>query len=64
GWQVAQWLALSPHSKKVPGSRPTRSFLWSFLCGVCMFSPCLRGFTPGAPASSKDIQVTQVNWKL
>uniref|UniRef100_A0A7N8WUW9 Solute carrier family 6 member 22, tandem duplicate 2 n=1 Tax=Mastacembelus armatus TaxID=205130 RepID=A0A7N8WUW9_9TELE len=24
----------------------------AFLCGVCMFSPCLRGFTPGTPVSS------------
>uniref|UniRef100_A0AAQ4QMF1 Optineurin n=1 Tax=Gasterosteus aculeatus aculeatus TaxID=481459 RepID=A0AAQ4QMF1_GASAC len=24
----------------------------AFLCGVCMFSPCLRGFSPGTPASS------------
>uniref|UniRef100_A0A3Q4GFA4 Receptor ligand binding region domain-containing protein n=1 Tax=Neolamprologus brichardi TaxID=32507 RepID=A0A3Q4GFA4_NEOBR len=23
-----------------------------FLCGVCMFSPCLHGFPPGTPASS------------
>ncbi len=21
----------------------------AFLCGVCMFSPCLHGFAPGAP---------------
>ena len=24
----------------------------AFLCGVCMFSPCLRGFPPGTPVSS------------
>uniref|UniRef100_A0A3Q3WNX5 C-type lectin domain-containing protein n=1 Tax=Mola mola TaxID=94237 RepID=A0A3Q3WNX5_MOLML len=24
----------------------------AFLCGVCMFSLCLRGFSPGTPASS------------
>jgi len=24
----------------------------ALLCGVCMFSPCQRGFPPGAPASS------------
>uniref|UniRef100_A0A672ZG28 Dynamin-2 n=1 Tax=Sphaeramia orbicularis TaxID=375764 RepID=A0A672ZG28_9TELE len=24
----------------------------TFLCGVCMFSPCLRGFSPGTPAST------------
>uniref|UniRef100_A0A8C9Y782 lysophospholipase n=1 Tax=Sander lucioperca TaxID=283035 RepID=A0A8C9Y782_SANLU len=28
----------------------SRSFR-AFLCGVCMFSPCLRGFPPGAPVS-------------
>ncbi|KAF7660314.1 hypothetical protein LDENG_00284530 [Lucifuga dentata] len=46
---VAQWLALLPHSKKVLSSIPG----WgrAFLCGVCMFSPCLRGFPPGAPVS-------------
>ena len=30
------------------------------LCGVCTFSPCLRGFPPGAPVSShspKDVQL-------
>ncbi|KAF7648729.1 hypothetical protein LDENG_00152480 [Lucifuga dentata] len=47
---VAQWLVLLPHSKKVLGSIPSLSR--DFLCGVCMFSPCLRGFPPGAPASS------------
>ena len=25
----------------------------SFLCGVYMFSPCMRGFSPGTLASSK-----------
>ncbi len=24
----------------------------ALLCGVCMFSSCLRGFSPGIPASS------------
>ena len=24
----------------------------AFLCGVCMFSPCMRGFSPSTPASS------------
>ncbi len=43
----AQWLALSSRSKKVLGSIP-----WLFfLCGVCKFSPCLRGFPPCAPGS-------------
>merc|ERR1712082_87877 len=46
---VTQWLALSPHSKKVLGSNPGRSR--SFLCGLCMFSPCSRGFPPGTPVS-------------
>lgn len=37
GGTVVQWIALWPHSKKVPGSN-------SFLCGVCMFSTYLCGF--------------------
>ncbi len=28
--------------------RPTGALL----CGICMFSSCLRGFSPGTPASS------------
>ncbi len=47
--RAAQWLALLPHSKRVLGSKPG----WgrTSLCGVCMFSPCLRGFPLGTPAS-------------
>ncbi len=45
---VDQWLTLFPHSKKVLGSVPTQGR--TFLCGVCMFSPCLRGFPHGTPA--------------
>ncbi len=43
---TAQWfsLAQSPHSKKVLGLIP--SWGRALLCGVCMFSPCLRGFPP------------------
>ncbi len=39
---VDKWLAPSPHSKKFLGLIPG----WgsTFLCGVCMFSPCLRRF--------------------
>jgi len=36
------------------------SWLGHSLCGVCTFSPCLRGFPPGAPVSShspKDVQI-------
>jgi len=46
---VVWWLAPSPHStaqfqvQLPPGA---------FLCGLCMFSPCMRGFSPGSPASS------------
>ncbi len=46
---LAQWLAPSPHSKKVLGAIPGRGR--TFLCGVCMFSPCLCGFSLGAPVS-------------
>ena len=44
---AARWLALS-HSK-VWGSN-----LRSFLCGVCMFSLCMCGFSPGITVSSHD----------
>lgn len=40
-------LALSLHSKKVLGSTPTQAFL----CGFCIFSLCLCGFSPGTLAS-------------
>uniref|UniRef100_A0A673A7L0 protein-tyrosine-phosphatase n=1 Tax=Sphaeramia orbicularis TaxID=375764 RepID=A0A673A7L0_9TELE len=40
-------------NEKVLGSIPTPvDGGGTFLCGVCMFSPCLRGFSPGTPASS------------
>jgi len=45
---VAQWLALLSHSARDPGSI---SGLGHCLCGVCTFSPCLRGFPPGAAVS-------------
>ena len=45
GSTVVRWLALT--SQRVLGQRPG-----SLLCGVCMFSPCLRGFSPGTPVSS------------
>ena len=35
---AAWWLALWPHSQKVPGLNPGSDGV--FLCGVCMFSPC------------------------
>ena len=55
---MAQQLALLPHSARDPGSIPG---LGHCLCGVCKFSPCLRGFPPGTPVSSlslKDVLVT------
>ena len=57
GGMVAQWLALLPHSAGDPGLIPG---LGHCLCGVCTFSPFLRGFPPGAPVSShilKDVLV-------
>lgn len=47
GDMVAQWLALSPHSKKVVDSIPTPG---ASVCGDCKFFLCL--FSPGAAASS------------
>jgi len=46
---MAQWLALLPHSASDLGSIPG---LGHCLCGVYTFSPCWRGFPPGAPVSS------------
>uniref|UniRef100_A0AAR2IWA8 Immunoglobulin V-set domain-containing protein n=1 Tax=Pygocentrus nattereri TaxID=42514 RepID=A0AAR2IWA8_PYGNA len=41
-----------------PAGRPGSS-----LCGVCMFSPCLRGFPPGSPVSSHSPKTcSQANW--
>ncbi|KAF7661918.1 hypothetical protein LDENG_00250870, partial [Lucifuga dentata] len=60
---VVQWLALLPHSKKVLGSIPAKAgpFCVEFACSP----PCLRGFPPGAPASSHlQRHACQVNWKL
>jgi len=39
-------------------SRDTSSIpgLGHCLCGVCTFSPCLRGFPPGAPVSSHSLK--------
>ena len=48
-WHNVWWLAPSPPSKRVTVQIP----VGAFLCGVCMFSPCMRGFSPGTPASSQ-----------
>jgi len=37
-------VVVSTHGKRVPGG--------AFLCGVCRLFPCMRGFSPGTPASS------------
>ena len=54
---VAQWLALLPHSARDPGSIPS---LGHCLCGVCMFSLCLRGFPLGAPVSFHSLKTVLV----
>lgn len=46
---VVMWLALLPHSKKIPGSD---SHLCS-LCGVCMLFLYLNGLFPGSPSNHK-----------
>ena len=46
---VVQRLASVPHSKKVLASIPGPDV--AFLCGVFMFSLCLRRFPPGTPVS-------------
>lgn len=47
---VAWWLVLLPHSMKVLGSNPPAG--WGCLCGACIFSLCLYGFSSGTLASS------------
>lgn len=47
GGMVAQWLALSPHSKEVVGWTPRPG---AFDCGDCKFFLCL--FSPVTPAAS------------
>ncbi len=46
---MTQWLALSPQSKTALCLITDKGK--DFLRGVCMFSPCLHGFPPGAPVS-------------
>uniref|UniRef100_A0A673ARY2 B30.2/SPRY domain-containing protein n=1 Tax=Sphaeramia orbicularis TaxID=375764 RepID=A0A673ARY2_9TELE len=47
GDTVVQWIDLVPHRQKVLGSISTPVHGGgTFLCGICMFSPCLRGFSP------------------
>ena len=50
---LAQWLAVLPHSARDPGPLPGSNHC---LCGVCKFSPCVRGFPPGAPVSSHGLK--------
>ena len=61
GGTVVWWLALSPHSKRVAGSIPG---VGALLCGVCMFSPCQRGFSPGTPASSHSPKTCRLGTRL
>ena len=46
---MVQWFKVSPHSKTGPGFN---SRVRASLCGVCMFSLGLCGFSPGTPAPS------------
>lgn len=46
---VAQWLVLLPHFSKVTGLIPEPDR--ASLCGVCMFSQCLRRFPPLSPST-------------
>lgn len=41
-------LALVPYIRKSQAQIPCGAFM----CGVCMFSPCMFGFSPGTSASS------------
>lgn len=57
---VAQWLALLLHSVLDSNSSCPRSFL----CGVCMFSLCLRGFPRriNTPVNAPDQGTRKKNW--
>lgn len=58
GGMVVQWLALSPHSKKIPGPI-CGSTKGAFRCGAYMFSLCICGFLPTVQR-----RVNQVKWPL
>ncbi|KAF7648537.1 hypothetical protein LDENG_00155190 [Lucifuga dentata] len=55
GGMVAQWLALSPHIKKVPGSSPASPFCMEFACSPCVCVGFLQVLQ--LPPTSKDMQV-------
>ena len=59
GSTVTWWLALLPHSKRVPGSNLSRG-----LCGVCMFSPCLCGFSLSTLVSSHSPKTCMLGWSV
>lgn len=48
---VAWWLAPSPSQQEGPG----------FLCGLCMFSPCVLGFPLGTSVSTSPKNMHGVN---
>ncbi len=50
GGLISQWILIINSGQKVLGSTP--GWCRTSLCGVCMFSPCLCGFSLGIPASS------------
>jgi len=62
GCTVMSWRALSPLSKRDPGSDP--GLVWAvLLCGIYMFSPWQRGFplgSPGSPAFTVQSHAAQV----
>ncbi|KAK7895572.1 hypothetical protein WMY93_020897, partial [Mugilogobius chulae] len=49
-WPLNCPVTIHFHICPILGSTPSRPV--AFLCGVCMFSPCLRRFPPGTPVSS------------
>ena len=46
---VVMWLALSLHGRRVSGLTPG----WVLPGDVCMFFPCMYGFSLGPPAFSQ-----------
>ena len=57
------WLALSPPSKKVQSSNLSFSLSLS-LCGVCMFSLRMRGFSLGTPVSDQSKLIVVWVWMV
>jgi len=55
--EATWWLARCPTARGFLVQIPAGALL----CGVCMFSPCMTGFSPGTPTSSHPKHACNVN---